>query len=62
MKNEINHPTQSKINYTALVMACVGIAVGFDLIPVEAEEAIVQFTLIVGPSLIAIFRTWFTKP
>jgi hypothetical protein len=56
----INPPTQSKINYTALVMAAVGILVGLDIIPAEIEEPVVQATLILGPALIAVFRTWFT--
>ena len=56
----MNHPTQSKINYTALVMAAVGILVGLNIIPAEIEEPVVQATLILGPALIAVFRTWFT--
>lgn len=62
MKTEINHPKVSKINWTALVMALVGIAVAFDLIPEDAEEPIVTATLTVGPVLIGTFRTWFTQP
>ena len=62
MKTQINRPATSKINWTALVMALVGIAVAFDLIPPEAEEPIVTATMIAGPALIATFRTWFTEP
>lgn len=57
----MNPAHKSKINYTSLVMAAVGLAVAFDIIPHEAEEPIVTATLIVGPGLIATFRTWFTK-
>ena len=60
MKTAINPPAQSKINYTALIMALVGILVGLDIIPPEIEEPVVQATLIAGPALIAVFRTWFT--
>ena len=55
-----NSAVQSKINYTALVMAAVGILVGFDVIPQEVEEPLIQATLIVGPTIIAVCRTWFT--
>jgi hypothetical protein len=56
----MNTPTKSKINYTALLMAVVGILVGLDIIPPEIEEPVVQVALIGGPALIAVFRTWFT--
>lgn len=56
----MNSPAKSKINWTSLVMALVGLAVAFDVIPPDAEEALVQVTLIAGPALIATFRTWFT--
>jgi hypothetical protein len=60
MKTAPNAPAQSKINYTALIMAVVGILVGLDIIPPEIEEHVIQVTLIAGPALIAVFRTWFT--
>jgi hypothetical protein len=60
MKTQPNTPKQSKINYTALIMAFVGILVGLDIIPPEIEEPVIQVTLIGGPALIAVFRTWFT--
>jgi|TARA_R110000782_G_scaffold229575_2_gene315954 hypothetical protein len=60
MKTAPNMPKQSKINYTALIMALVGILVGLDIIPPEIEEPVIQVTLIGGPALIAVFRTWFT--
>ena len=60
MKNDINHPAASKINWTALVMATVGLLIGFDVLPPDVEEPLTQVVLIVGPALIATFRTWFT--
>ncbi len=60
MKTAPNLAKQSKINYTALIMALVGILVGLDIIPPEIEEPVIQVTLIGGPALIAVFRTWFT--
>jgi hypothetical protein len=60
MKTQTNTAKQSKINYTALVMASVGILVGLDIIPHQIEEHVIQITLIAGPALVAIFRTWFT--
>ena len=56
----MNKPVKSKINYTALIMAVVGILVGLDVIPPDIEEDVIQVTLIGGPALIAVFRTWFT--
>lgn len=60
MKTSPNKPVNSKINLSALIMALVGILVGLDIIPQEIEEPVVQVTLIGGPALIAVFRTWFT--
>jgi len=57
---QINPAHKSKINYTALVMALVGLAVAFDLIPAEAEQPLAEATLIVGPMLVGALRTWFT--
>ena len=62
MKTDINSAAASKINYTALVMALIGGAVALDYIPPELEETVISLTMIVGPVLIATFRTWFTKP
>ena len=60
MKTKTNTAKQSKINYTALVMGLVGVAVGLDIIPKEIEEPVIQVTLIAGPAIIGVFRTWFT--
>lgn len=57
----MNPPAKSKINWTGLIMAFVGLAIAFDLIPQEAQEPITQITLILGPALIMTFRTWFTE-
>ena len=58
----MNPPAKSKINYTSLLIAMIGIAVAFELIPAEIEDDVVQITLIAGPMLIATLRTWFTEP
>lgn len=60
MKTTLNKPAKSKINYAALVMGLVGILVGLDVIPPEIEEPVIQVTLIAGPALIGVMRTWFT--
>lgn len=62
MKKEINPAVKSKINKTALIMATVGILAGLNVIPEEIEGHVVEVALVAGPALIAIFRTWFTKP
>jgi len=59
--NKLNSPSVSKINWTALVMAMIGLAVALDMVPPAAEEPLTQITMILGPTLIAIFRTWFTE-
>ena len=58
--NFINPPLKSKINYTGLLIAAVGILVGLDIIPPEVEEPLIQFVLIGGGAMVTIFRTWFT--
>ena len=60
MKTAINTPLKSKINYTGLLIAAVGILSGLDIIPPKIEEDVVQFVLIGGGVLVTIFRTWFT--
>jgi hypothetical protein len=57
----MNHPLASKINATALVMAGIGIADSYGFIPPGAEEHFAEITLIVGPLLVMVWRTWFTK-
>jgi hypothetical protein len=57
----MNKPSLSKINYTSLLIQLVGVAVIFDLIPMELEQPIIEITLIAGPAIIQIWRTWFTK-
>ena len=56
----MNTPMKSKINYTALLIQLVGIAVLLNLIPAEYERPLTEFTLIAGPMVIQVWRTWFT--
>lgn len=56
----MNTPIKSKINWTSLVMALVGVAAAVGFIPPEMEQPILEVTLIAGPVLVATFRTWFT--
>jgi hypothetical protein len=56
----MNPPAKSKINYTALLMAMIGLLIAFDVVPPEAEKPLTEATLILGPMVIAMFRTWFT--
>lgn len=57
----MNEPIKSKINYTGLVIAAIGVAAGFDLIPAKVEEHLVEIAMIVTGPLIIVFRTWFTN-
>ena len=58
----MNTPIQSKINWTALVIAMFGIAVAFGFIPKAAESHINTIITIMLPALIVVFRTWYTGP
>lgn len=62
MKTQVNAATRSKINYTALIIQIIGILAILDVIPTEMEQPLVEVTMIVGPALIQVFRTWFTEP
>lgn len=57
---EYKKPTRSKINWTGLFIQVVGLLVIFNLIPAEMEQPIVEITLILGPAIIQVWRTWFT--
>ena len=56
----INTAAKSKINWTALAMALVGVASALGYVPDEMKEPLNEAALIVGPMLVATFRTWFT--
>ena len=58
----MNPATQSKINWTALAVALVNVAAVLGYIPDELESSVVTLVNILGPSLIVVFRTWFTAP
>lgn len=58
----MNHPTVSKINWTALIALLIGIAATMNWIPPELEEQLVELALMVLPPLIIVFRSWFTEP
>lgn len=56
----MNPATKSKINWTSLIIAVIGGLVAFDVLPQDIEQPVTEITMIVGPVLIATFRTWFT--
>lgn len=58
----MNHPTVSKINWTALITQVVTILFLAGVIPAKYETAVVAIIGIVAPSLVQVFRTWFTAP
>lgn len=62
MKTTINTPAMSKINWTALIVVLINIAVVAGLIPGEYETHLAALANIAGPALIVVFRTWFTEP
>jgi len=56
----MNHPATSKINWTAAMIAAVGILVVSGVIPEGYEMHIVSLISIFMPVMIVVFRTWFT--
>lgn len=60
MKTKINRAAFSKINWTGLVIQTIGLLVIFDVIPLALEQPVTEITLIVGPAIIQIWRTFFT--
>jgi len=44
------------------VMALIGVGAALGVIPEELKEPVTEAALIIGPMLVATFRTWFTKP
>lgn len=56
----MNSPTKSKINYTALLVQVLTLLVVFDVLPLEAQEPILIIVGLVAPTIIQVFRTWFT--
>ena len=58
----MNPPVKSKINWTSLLIQLIGVAVIFNVIPPAIEDHLIEITLIAGPALIQVFRTWFTTP
>lgn len=56
----MNPPNKSKINWTALCIQVVGVLAILNVIPAELEAPLTEITLIAGPTLIQVFRTWYT--
>ena len=53
-----NPPMKSKINYTGLAIALIGVGAAADFIPKAYEEHLVEIVLILGGPLVMYFRTW----
>jgi len=62
MKTEINPPAMSKINATAALQAIGNLLVVLGYVPADVAIEAMAAINIIGPMLIAVFRTWFTKP
>lgn len=56
----MNPASKSKINWTAALIAFVGILVVSGAIPEGYETHIVALITIFAPTLIVVFRTWYT--
>lgn len=56
----MNTPLKSKINYTGLVIAVIGVIASLDLMPAEMEEHLVEIAMILTGPLVIVFRTYFT--
>lgn len=60
MKTEVNKPTKSKINYTALLISLVTLGLLLGGASPEVKSEVLTITTLVGPALIMTLRTWFT--
>jgi hypothetical protein len=56
----MNKATQSKINYTAVVISMVNIVAALGYIPDAIRVEVVTLTNTLGPMAIVVFRTWYT--
>jgi len=56
----MNAPLKSKINYTGLVIAIIGVVASLDLMPPKMEEHLVEIAMILTGPLVIVFRTYFT--
>lgn len=63
MKPEINRPSRSKINWTAVVggVAAVAAVWGLEIPPAE-QAKLVAAIAVLQSTTVWIFRTWFTAP
>lgn len=57
----MNAPIQSKINWTAAIIAAVNIAAVSGFVPDDYVPHLVALVNTIGPGLILVFRTWFTE-
>lgn len=62
VKTSINAPALSKINWTAIAIAAINVAVVSGAVPAEYEAPLITIANTLGPALIVIFRTWHTEP
>ena len=58
----MNKPTRSKINYTAVLVQITTILFIAGVIPAEFQEPVIALIGLVAPTVIQVFRTWFTGP
>ena len=58
----MNAPQNSKINATALLIAIVTLVLLALGASPEVKAQVLTITTLVGPAVIATFRTWFTGP
>ena len=56
----MNTPATSKINYTALITQLITIVLLMGFIPEKYTPHILVIIGLVLPSLVQVFRTWFT--
>lgn len=58
----VQSPLTSKINWTALIMLLLGVLTYFGVpIPDDQKLNITTALLVIGPVLIAVFKTFFTR-
>jgi len=56
----MNSATQSKINYTAILIAVINVVAALDYMPEAIRVEVVTLVNTLGPMLIVVFRSFFT--
>ncbi len=57
----MNPPIKSKINWTSVIVQVVTLLFLAGLIPEKYEDAVIALIGLLAPTVVQIFRTWYTE-